>query len=73
MCIEYVQGHGNLWGFSINVCVKNISLEDQNSQLINIHEVMDFHGGFMAIFSALCSNTGWTIQLLNICAHIGNI
>ena len=28
---------------------------------------MDFDGGFMTIFSALLSDTGWTIQLMNIC------
>ena len=34
-------------GFSYNVCVENILLEDQNSQtLIDIQEVTDFHGGF---------------------------
>ena len=35
-------------------------------QLINIHGVTDFHGGFLTTFSALRSNTRWTIQLMNI-------
>ena len=30
--IEYIQGHGNLWGFPTNVCVENMLLQDQNSQ-----------------------------------------
>ena len=29
-------------------------------QLINIHEVTDFHGVFSIIFPALRSNTRWT-------------
>ena len=35
-------------------------------KLINIHEVTDFHGGFLTIFSAVRSNTRWTTQLMNV-------
>ena len=36
-------------GFPSNICVENILLEDKNSWLTNIHEVIDFHGGFSTI------------------------
>ena len=43
-----------------------------HGQLININEVTDFHNGFSTIFSALRSNTRWTIELMNfdICVEI---
>ena len=41
-------------------------IHPDHGQFINVHEVTDFHGGFLTIFSALRSNTRWTTQLMNI-------
>ena len=42
------------------MCRKIFYMIKIHGQLININEVTDFHGGFL-IFSALRSNTRWTI------------
>ena len=46
-------------------------------QLINIHDVTDFHGGFVTILSGLTSNTRWITQLGNSITNtykcVGNI
>ena len=43
-----------------------------HGQLININKVTDFHCGFL-IFSALRSNTRWTMELMNIYICVENI
>ena len=42
-----------------------------HGQLISINEVTDFHSGFL-IFSALRSNTRWTMELMNIYICVDN-
>ena len=61
----------NSVGFSNNVC-RNTLLDQYSRQYINIHEVRDFHGDFLTIFSALRLNTRWTTQLINIYICVGS-
>ena len=56
-CVEYIRGHGIPWGFPTLYVVEILYLINIHGQYINIHEVTDFHDGFLTIFSALRSNT----------------
>ena len=51
----YIQGHGIPWGFP-TLYVEIPYLINIHGQYINIHEVTDFNGGFLTMFSALRSN-----------------
>ena len=68
--VEYMRSRNSV-GFPNNVC-RN-TLRKQYAWTKHIHEVTDFHGGFLAIFFALISNTRWTTQLMNIYICVGNI
>ena len=72
-CLEYVRGHRILRGFpTMYVEILYLKIKIRR-QLINIHEVTDFHSGFLTYFSALTSNTRWTTKLMNIYVCVGNI
>ena len=49
------EGHRIPWGFP-TMYVEILYLINIHGQYINIHEVTDFHDGFLTKFSALRSN-----------------